>query len=310
MNETIGIVGLGAIAGHHAHALEKTPGVDIIGGVDSNANRHLSIRDEAKPVYSTVNEILERSPSTLIVATPTLTHYKVCRQILEDKSPPPRIVVEKPLGSTLEQVDNIFASQHGTEVDVIYHAAHAPEVLWAMEHWPQWLNSYGDVVGYDAFFSDPYRSGKERGHQSYVSSWVDSGINMLSVGYRFVELSRIDHFRVLDQDRSVFEASIRFKSGSREEAGNIRTSWAVPAPEKYSEFRLASGAIVRLDHRDISGVIRQGERIIDEFRYSGNTPRLELHYINAFRSLFVDKTGYYGKETSLHLHRLLFEYYQ
>jgi D-galactose 1-dehydrogenase len=307
MSETIGIIGLGTISNYHVRALEQIDRIDVIAGVDTDPDRTLIVKGDAKPVYDSIEQLLDKSPSIVIVATPTPTHYEVAKRILSYPQPPARIIIEKPMGTSLAQVEELVGSSGDISIDGIYHAAHAPEVLWAVERWDEWSRSFGKIVRFESFFSDPYRDSAYTGPQiSHINSWLDSGINALSVDHRFVDLTSVGELRTLDESRSVYEADLNFKSGNAEGVGTIRTSWDVSAAEKHSEFTWESGVSLYLHHQGISASVRRGDEVLDQYSYTGEIRRLQLHYINAFKSLLVDRSGYYQAEASLHLHRLLF----
>lgn len=307
MGETVGIVGLGVIAKLHVQALEQIEGVEVIGGTDVDPGRTLSYMGQQLPVYANIDDLLDRSPSAVIVATPTPTHYDIYRKLASHDNRPRRVVIEKPLGSSLEQVDNILGSGNDMDVIGVYHAASAPEVLWAVENALPWQERYGAFSGYMASFADPYQDRGSSHNQVYVNSWLDSGINALSVACRFLQLTAVDQLTILDERNSTFEASVRFLSNGIESAGTIRTSWDVSVPAKQSILRLGEETHLHLNHQHVSGSLRHRDQILQEFKYTGSIPRLQLHYQNAFRSVFIDKSGYYTTDESRLLHVLLFE---
>lgn len=307
MGETVGIVGIGMIAKLQVQALEHIGGVELIGGADVNAGRTLSYMGQHLPVYSNIDDLLDRSPSAVIVATPTPAHYDIFRKVAAHDKRPRRLIIEKPLGSSLEQVDKILSSDDGMDVIGIYHAAHAPEVLWAMDNAFSWQEAYGAFSGYEASFADPYQDKGSTHGQVYVNSWLDSGINALSVGYRFLNLTAVDQLTILDERSSSFEASVRFLDNDIDRAGTVRTSWAVSVAAKQSVLRLGEQTHLYLDHQHVSGALRYQGALVDGFKYTGNIPRLQLHYQNALRSILIDNGGYYTAAESRLLHALLFE---
>ena len=306
MGETVGIVGLGTIAKLHVQALEQIEGVNVIGGCDVGAGRTLRYMGQQLPVYNNIDDLLDRSPTAVIVATPTPTHHGIYKRLAAHSKRPRRVIIEKPLASTLEQVGDILSAGEGIDVIGIYHAAHAPEVLWAMEKALSWQETYGAFSGYMASFADSYRE-RESAHQVYVSSWLDSGINALSAAYRFLQLTAVDQLTILDERSSTFGASVRFLSNGMESAGIIRTSWDVSLPAKQSILRLGEATHLYLDHQQVCGSLWHRDLKLDEFKYAGPVPRLQLHYQNALRSVFIDKSGYYTTNDSRLLHALLFE---
>jgi predicted dehydrogenase len=306
MNEKIGIVGLGKISGFHVAALESLDVGDVYGGVDLDPSRELHFRGNRLPVWQSVSDLLARVPTTVIVATPTSTHREVCRQILSSQSRPARLIVEKPLTTSLSGFDEVVGlAKDQVEVSCVYHAAHAPEVMWGAKHIQNWLNCYGAVVAFEMSFADPYGGMERRTREVFVNSWLDSGINALSVALRFVCLDEVMALRCLDSDGSVYQADVRFESRGLEQIGLIRTSWNVSEPAKSSRFVLDSGAVLRLDHQGVSGRLEVGSDVVDSFQYDGPLPRLAAHYRAAFDSLLGYKADYYNLGQSRVLHELL-----
>ena len=275
MDQTIGIVGLGMIGHLHVQALEQIEGVDVIGGADTAPGRTLSYRGRQRPVYHRLGDLLDRSPSAVIVATPTPAHAGIYQTVAAHGHRPRLVLMEKPLGSSLAEADDILGAGPDMEVIGLYHAAHAPEVLWAMDHALAWQETYGAFSGYVASFADPYRDRGAAHNQVYVNSWVDSGINALSAAYRFLQLTAIDELITLDEQGSTFRASVRFRSNGRENAGTIETSWAVPDPVKHSTLRLGQDTRLYLDHQQATGYLRQGDATREKFAYTGTVPRLQ-----------------------------------
>ena len=64
--------------------------------------------------------------------------------------------------------------------------ADAPEVEWASGRWDDWVDEHGEVTEIRAFFSDPYST---MDTSSYVNSWLDSGVNAMSVLQRLVGIT-------------------------------------------------------------------------------------------------------------------------
>lgn len=309
MTETVAIVGLGRIARYHVQALEEMEGVELIGGADVSPSKRIEYNGRMLPVYDSIERLLDDQPATVIVATPTRNHYETCRRIISSVWRPRRLVIEKPLATTLSEVVEVLtATGHEMDIAVVYHAAHAPEVLWASVQAEQWSSAFGAVVSYEASFADPYSDmDREQRDSVYGNSWLDSGINALSVALRFLRLESIRSVSSIVNMVSTYEADVIFQSGNQEGRGIIHTTWDVDEAAKRSEFSFKSGAKLTLDHQGVRGMLLQGDEVLDSFAYKGDQPRLALHYLNAFKSIFVDRTGYYNTEDDLLLHRLLLD---
>jgi predicted dehydrogenase len=301
----IGAVGLGRITAAHLPALEQLPDVDVVAGCDIDPGRTLMFRGSSRPVHTSVDDLLNHEPDVVVVATPTPTHAAVCHAILA-RTRAVRLLVEKPLGASPAEVDRLLAeTRKGVQLDLIYHAAHAPEVAWARRRLdPAW----GPVASVEASFADPYRDMDEARRASvYVSSWVDSGINALSVLAWFLTPIRIDSLTTTDPSGLTHEAKLGFESAGHHGTGLIRTSWDTDQASKHTTLTFASGTRLFLDHQGITGRLDQGDRRIDAFSYTGDNPRLVAHYLNAFQALLGDGDHFHAREHA-RLHRLLYQH--
>jgi predicted dehydrogenase len=319
--ERLAIVGLGKIAQFHLqalHTLDPTAHVEVIGGFDVDSARRPAYGGRSLPVFRSLDELLAQEPTAVLVTTPTTNHYETCTKILASPHRPAKLIVEKPISSSLAEAEELLRTTDGsapsanlTELIAIYHAAHAPEVRWATEQLERWRSEHGDMVAFDATFADPYRDlDRSVRDKVYVNSWFDSGINALSVALRFLPLAAVERVTCLDDTNSVYEAEVRFEAKSDDASftgrGHIRTAWDVDEPAKASEFRFADGTSLLLDHQGMSGALSGGGRHIDSFQETDAVPRLVRHYQDVFTSIFITYDGYYSTQQSLLLHRLLF----
>lgn len=195
-----------------------------------------------------------------------------------------------------------------TQVSCVYHAAHAPEVVWAVDRASGWVSRFGQITRFEMSFADPYRKLADTVRDRvYVSSWLDSGINALSVALRFVQLLRTESLVRLDVGDSTFAATVSFASDGHTGTGSISTTWDVDSPAKHSTFWFASGARLDLDHQQVTAQLTTGDSVWESYQYSGDMSRLVAHYDAAFRSLLVAGTGYFEDEATRLLHELLLQ---
>jgi hypothetical protein len=279
-------VGLGTIAGHHLDACAHAPDVGrpVAGyDIDPDARKRFAQRIATA---GSLDELLSRiDVDVIVVGTPTPTHDEVCRAVIE-RGAPRTLLVEKPIATTLDDVRELFrvAARADVELRGIYHAAYAPEVEWALANLEEQLR---DVVRIEAEFVDPQLQ-----PAIYGDSWLDSGINALSIIARFV---RIDagEIRSVASPASTFEAAF---------AGavpiSIRTSWGAPEPSKVTRFHLRDGGAVVLDHQAMTVRSAYGCWTSDS-----SLPRLTQHYVAALRHA----TSPSSESPDLELHRLLLE---
>ena len=299
---TVAIVGLGTIAKTHVAAWERFPAVELVAGVDIKDIEGWRFRGRGVPIHRRVEDLAGYQPDFVVVATPTPTHSQVCGEILERLDT--RILVEKPLASTLR--DSLALLERKDDLAVLYHAAYAPEVGWAAERRDRWLDQFGPIRSFHCLFADSWRHDPSTSAQRYVSSWVDSGINCLSVLARLVTLQDLD-VTVVDEQSSVYEASVRFSSGYRNGRGHIRTSWDVPAAAKHTTIAFESGAELVLNHQEVSGAVKDARgATIEQFQFDHSMPRLVSHYVGLYESVLFDAQPYaFGVEENTLLSRLL-----
>lgn len=307
----VALVGLGKISAAHRSALERFPDIEAVVGMDLDRSRQVRFRGEDIPVYSTLDRMLRHDPNVIIVATPTQTHSSVCLEAMA-LAGSTRIVVEKPLSTRLSEVHQLLerSAARAASLDVIYHAAYAPEVLWAAKRMQEWTARLGPVVSIESFFSDPYGDLHENLRKYvYGTSWLDSGINALSVLARLVTLVEVREIHATDESSSVYRAELRFSSDSSPGNGRITTSWSVESPAKHTTMCMQSGAELHLNHQEIKGVLQYQGEDAERFEYQGEMPRLVAHYYNAFNALLSSGEGPFDLEDHHRLHRLLLESY-
>ncbi len=228
----------------------------------------------------------------VVVATPTPTHADVVADVRRRWSG--RIVVEKPAATTPAGVRRLLGDD---PVDLVYHAAFAPEVEWAVVRSPRWVTEHGPIVRVDQRFADPYATDVGRATATLGDSWVDGGINALSVAMRLVDLVERRRLTTVPDLVSTFEAELTTADGAEV---RVTTSWAATEPSKRTDIRFADGAHLVLDHQATQG------RLGDEWFASPGPPgRLVQHYIGCFTRLFVEGGRSFPVTTDRLLHDLL-----
>jgi predicted dehydrogenase len=105
---TAAVVGLGNIGGEHVRALARTPGARLVGVCDrsSATARALAERWGVNGAYTDVQEMLDTAgPQVVHIATPPASHASLALQCLAAGA---HVLVEKPLGTSPEEVDRIL----------------------------------------------------------------------------------------------------------------------------------------------------------------------------------------------------------
>lgn len=118
---------------------------------------------------------------------------------------------------------------------------------------------------------------------SLASSWLDSGVNQLSVVSRFVD---IDGLTALDHaDEGVASATRLGRTDGAAEA-LLLTDWRSAGSSKQTTLAWpAEDRRVLLDHTAMAATVIDGGRVIDAFRVADGTPRAIAHYRGLYGTL-------------------------
>lgn len=131
-NIRVAVIGAGAFGKNHARVYAElhretqagtlppnTPGVELVGIVDSDAARAAQIAAAHETrAYSSIRELLAHGGADAVsIAVPTKFHRAVAREALEAGFD---VLIEKPLAATLDEADEIIdlAAEHGRVAQV------------------------------------------------------------------------------------------------------------------------------------------------------------------------------------------------
>lgn len=101
-NLRAGLIGLGMMGRHHARVLGSLPGVDLVGMVDPDGDKFKVAG--GRPLYATVDELLEHKLDYCMVAVPTALHEEVGLRLAAAGV---HALVEKPIANTLEAANRL-----------------------------------------------------------------------------------------------------------------------------------------------------------------------------------------------------------
>lgn len=312
LDQKVVVIGVGMAGTDHARALEDVPGITIVAVVDTSSSRTLTFRGNTVPVFPSVFDFMskcETDPDIIVVATPTPTHEEVCREVSEHFRYA-SIIVEKPAADILENARHIVSGIGDKQpVTVAYHMAFSPVVEWAVEETAKRAGQLGVPIAIDSWGADPYQSDLSSARARLGNSWVDSGINALSVIERFAKpVERLSLRQIEDDDsKSVFEGRFICESDGNRLSATILTSWYSTAPSRCTRIKYSSGAELVMDHNAVVGYIRQDGHTCAMFGSDGTVPRREAHYRALYRSWLTNKDPLFSAETSMRLHRLLLD---
>jgi predicted dehydrogenase len=252
-------------------------------------------------VFGSLGDLLEQvETDVIVVSTPTPTHAEVSRSVIE-RGGPRTLLVEKPIATTSRDVRGLLrgAARAGIALRGIYHAAYAPEVEWALENLGDEIR---DVARIEAEFVDPYDLSPGPS-ATFGDSWLDSGINALSIVGRFVSIGRGEVTAVASVP-GAFLATFSAGVGARPVPVRIFTSWLAAEPSKVTRFHLRDGGLVVLDHQGTAARYSPVRGAQIAWASDDGLPRLTRHYVRALRHELL---GASPASRDLELHRLLLD---
>ena len=290
----VGIVGLGHVAEHQVAALRLSDDFALLAACDHDSGARATLA-AAIDTYESLDEMLERSDlDVVIVATPNRLHVEHGIRVMEAGK---RLLVEKPVAETQADFDSFAEKKRSLagRCSVALHAAFGVEVEWFVT---QLANGKFDELEFDSFrcqFYDPYIENDQlqAGAMSLGGSWIDSGINALSVVCRLFEsgslamtdsrMSRHAEFACLEIKGTVdFHVSDQKLSGP----GMIETDWTRGQNKKVTTLGVAGGSReIILDHSEQTVLLVDGSNEQLIFECGNDLPRLTNHYVGVFSDL-------------------------
>ena len=290
-------------------ALARFENVAVIAGVDTDPRHTPHFREAGIPVYPSVFDSTSApgiDPDVVVVATPTRTHADVCRDVGEYFRRA-AILVEKPAADNLEDAQRIIQGVGGKQrVTVGYHMAFSPEVSWGIAETARRSRELGPPVAIQSWNADPYHRELDSAQARLGNSWIDSGINALSVIERFAPPAERTSLRQIgDPSQSVYEGTFTCRAKDQQVTATVLTSWYATAPARSTRIRYASGAELVMDHNAVASYLLDGGRVSGMFGSDGSVPRREAHYRALYQSWLIDRDEIFTMEASLRLHQLL-----
>jgi len=313
----VGIIGLGHIATHQIAALERSDKFQLLAGCDPDRSRHPLLGEDVA-AYTSPEKLVEREDlDVVVVASPNRVH--VAQGILV-MSANKWLFMEKPLSRTQEEFDRFDRKRQelSGRCTMALHAAFGLELEWYCEHRNQDRIDVDDMSSFTAAFYDPYFENGQLMRRDTTSwgSWMDSGINALSVICRLINPDSLEIRNSLmkrDEETDCLQleghVEFGFAGPNSHGTGVIDTSWTTGRDKKVTVLSFQDGdRELVLDHSEQQVILREGERSQLLFSCSNDLPRLTNHYIGAFRDLALQmETGTDNFEYGKKLHRLVLE---
>lgn len=101
----VGVIGVGHLGIHHARVYSGLEGVQLVGVVDSDADRAMKASAEfGAPMFTDCGELLAEGVDAVSVVVPTSAHRGVALQCVEAGAD---VLVEKPIAATIDEAESI-----------------------------------------------------------------------------------------------------------------------------------------------------------------------------------------------------------
>jgi len=273
-----GIVGVGVIGAVHLDVLRAFPEVTVDFVVDPRPVT--DARRQGVPQAETLLTALESAPAPdlVVVATPTDSHLELVGEAL--KHTQALVVSEKPLTRDLAQLRS-FEHQHAdgmARIRVVNHFAFSPEIEWAVRLIT--AEGWGTPRRVLSNFNDPYILKTAEQLASYVSPWVDSGANQVSM------LSRICHGWVI-RGQQVDASGLRVVTELDFVGGEatLVANWWTGDSSKQTTLHWPTGAEIHLDHTAMTGFAVVDGTVVHHVGHDGAMTRKAAHYTAMYRAL-------------------------
>ena len=281
----LAVVGLGKIAAAHLEALERIEGVEVVAGVDPDPARDLTFRGSARPVHGDVAALAGAGLDAAVVTVPTSEHLAVCRALAA--AGVRQALVEKPLVAARSELDELDAARGAMAVWPLLHFALADEVRWAAARISAWTSAHGPVDELVQYYSDPYLPHLEERRRSLAGSWLDSGINALSVAARLAPLGEVRRaVPLVGEPGEGAAVELDLVAGG---TATVVTSWHARRSSKHTHLRLADGARVLIDHTAGSGLLVAGGALAEQFAPADDgLASMVSHYVAVYRDWLVE----------------------
>lgn len=323
----LGLVGLGHVAKPQIKALQLQNNFSLVAGYDIDSTKS-GLLPEGASFYTHLDQLSQDAEiDCVLISVPNQAHYPLARWMLAQGK---HVLLEKPATTCLRDLLDLLqlAAQHKVKLVVALHAAFGLETLWFLAN----RSALGPIVagpltGFHSEFYDPYVLNGRLLDQacSLEGSWMDSGINALSVIRHFVdpELQKIVpelSYLVEMSGTACLDVQSRIcvefpANGNGEGArGFIETNWTRGQNLKTTYLQFASRQVL-LHHSQqcvyISSNQQPGHQpwqlLVD---CSQGRDRLVNHYLGVYEDFFTClETGSDNLDLSITLHRLLFEPY-
>jgi len=291
---SVAIVGLGHVAAHQIEALHQCDGLQFVAGCDLNSDKLRSLPSAARK-YERIEDLIEdQGVDVVVVGSPNSMHVEHAQQVLASGK---WLVIEKPMAVSRTELHELIEAREssGARCTVALHAAFGVDVDWIRNQIEHGAINRDMIYRVSSGFYDPYFVDGEvlQCALSLSGSWLDSGINALSVVNRIlgptsftVTDSRMT--RVVGSGCSEVQGTVEycFSHGTSVGTGLIDTNWTIGRDRKFTSLHLRdTNKTIVVDHSEQCVFMVEDGTVDELFRCKNGRARLTNHYIGVFDDL-------------------------
>ncbi len=310
----IGIIGMGRVYDYQIEAVKEIRDIQVSAVCDTDEGKIVKKPEKARFYKNFHKMIKEEKLDAVVISLPNILHYEVAKVCLEEGL---NVLIEKPAVLDIQEFKNLvkLSREKGAVFVVSLHYYFAKEVQWFKRKYDEELRKQlGEITYFRSGFFDSYiENGKLKSFaKSLNGSWIDSGINALSVIGKFIKDLEVSESRLIFIDEinryGDIQGTVFFEFGFNN-YGLIETGWVYSIDCKISRFRFENPKKeIILNHSKQQVILKESEesQIIADFSKTGN--RLVNHY----KGVFLDFIKHLEKGTdnidfAYYIHSLLFD---
>lgn len=311
----IGIIGCGTIAATYFQSLERLTGLyEVTALYDILPEKSRAYAFSEKMICGSVGELASRADvDCVVISTPAHTHCAIAEQCLRRKK---HVLMEKPAAMRLSEIRKLYdlAQEMGVVFHVAFHSSFGIDIDWYLETLGRADSPYniGNIRQAECRFYDPYiiDGVMLEDRKALGGSYIDSGVNILSVCSRLVPL---EGFRLCSHDAKKVPDGVVYASETvfahRDVRLVLHTGWDKGMNHKSTLLCFhGTDHMILLDHtgQAVWQITPKGEKQL--LFLENRTSRMVNQYVRVFR-VFAEvvasgSQGEYQRQ-AMQVHRLL-----
>jgi predicted dehydrogenase len=294
MNVKIALIGLGNIAEKYIKTISQIKELSLVAYCDpkeTKIKRNIEDRNKIVDDYTMLDYM---NLDYVFVLTPPDTHFKIAKYFLKKNI---NVFVEKPGTTNIKDLKELIsiANKKGLVFDVILHWKYGDELH-------QISRYFKDIKRVTVSVIDPYyNNGIIPEKVSLGGAWMDSGINVLSMLSKFLDISKFKYVKHTAKNdiisRLDYSTNVMFTYMNS--SIEIDITWSKDDNLKETTIYNNNDDVIIISHTN-QCVYINNELAID----ANQNDRLETHYNNFFKSLNHYEVNYKLLST---LHSILFD---